>query len=94
MAIGTLAMCYNNIEVFRGVVKMRRGLTAKVIDRTNTMADVYGAFYDFSCMLKSKVDINDPNAKKTLSRLETIQKTCKDSGTLTKRYFIICNGRF
>ncbi|KAJ0010952.1 hypothetical protein Pint_34796 [Pistacia integerrima] len=55
MAIGTLALCYNNIEVFRGVVKMRRGLTAKVIDRTNKMSDVYGAFYDFSCMLKSKV---------------------------------------
>lgn len=31
------------------------GLTAKVIDRTNTMADVYGGFYDFSSMLKSKV---------------------------------------
>lgn len=26
MAIGTLALCYNNIEVFRGVVKMRRGM--------------------------------------------------------------------
>lgn len=26
MAIGTLAMCYNNIEVFRDVVKMRRGM--------------------------------------------------------------------
>lgn len=25
MAIGTLALCYNNVEVFRGVVKMRRG---------------------------------------------------------------------
>lgn len=25
MAIGTLAMCYNNINVFRGVVKIRRG---------------------------------------------------------------------
>lgn len=85
MAIGTLAMCYNNIEVFRGVVKMRRGLTAKVIDRTKTMADAYGAFYDFSCMLKSKVENNDPNAKKTLSRLEMIQKTCQDSGALTKR---------
>ncbi|RWW84996.1 hypothetical protein BHE74_00006366, partial [Ensete ventricosum] len=24
MAIGTLALCYNNVEVFRGVVKMRR----------------------------------------------------------------------
>ncbi|KAL8556191.1 hypothetical protein ACS0TY_003834 [Phlomoides rotata] len=25
MAIGTLALCYNNIQLFRGVVKMRRG---------------------------------------------------------------------
>ncbi|XP_022763196.1 squalene synthase-like isoform X2 [Durio zibethinus] len=85
MAIGTLALCYNNIEVFRGVVKMRRGLTAKVIDRTNTMADVYGAFYDFSCMLKAKVDNNDPNAQKTYSRLDSILKTCRDSGVLNKR---------
>nr|WPA94585.1 SQS [Aralia elata] len=85
MAIGTLALCFNNFQVFRGVVKMRRGLTAKVIDRTKTMSDVYGAFFDFSCLLKSKVDNNDPNATKTLSRLEAIQKTCKESGTLSKR---------
>lgn len=85
MAIGTLALCYNNIEVFRGVVKMRRGLTAKVIDRTKTMADVYGAFFDFASMLESKVDKNDPNATKTLSRLEAIQKTCRESGLLSKR---------
>ncbi|KAL6494798.1 squalene synthetase-like protein [Orobanche gracilis] len=55
MAIGTLALCYNNIDIFRGVVKLRRGLTAKIIDKTKTIADVYGAFYDFSRMLKSKV---------------------------------------
>ncbi|KAK2997351.1 hypothetical protein RJ639_024768 [Escallonia herrerae] len=85
MAIGTLALCYNNIMVFRGVVKMRRGLTAKVIDRTKTMSDVYRAFFDFSSMLKSKVDKNDPNATKTLSRLEAIEKACRDSGTLSKR---------
>ncbi|XP_041010781.1 squalene synthase [Juglans microcarpa x Juglans regia] len=85
MAIGTLALCYNNIEVFRGVVKMRRGLTAKVIYQTKTMADVYGAFFDFSCMLKSKVNKNDPNATKTLSRLDAIQKTCRNSGVLNKR---------
>lgn len=85
MAIGSLTLCYNNIEVFRGVVKMRRGLTAKVIDRTKTMSDVYGAFFDFSCMLMSKVDDNDPNAKKTKNRLEAILKICRESGTLTKR---------
>ncbi|CAK7329622.1 unnamed protein product [Dovyalis caffra] len=93
MAIGTLAVCYHNINVFRGVVKMRRGLTAQVIHRTKTMADVYGAFFDFSCMLKSKVDKNDPNATKTLSRLEAVQKTCRESGALNKRKsYIISNG--
>lgn len=85
MAIGTLALCYNNIEVFRGVVKMRRGLTAKVIDRTNNMTDVYLAFYDFSNILKPKINKNDPNATKTLSRVEAIQKACMDSGVLNKR---------
>ncbi|KAI6677663.1 hypothetical protein NL676_038459 [Syzygium grande] len=85
MAIGNLALSYNNIEVFRGVVKIRPGLAAKVRDRTRTMADVYGAFYDFSCMLKSKVDKNDPNATKTLRIIEGIQKACRDSGLLNKR---------
>ncbi|KAI3878771.1 hypothetical protein MKX03_030788 [Papaver bracteatum] len=85
MAIGTLALCYNNIEVFRGVVKMRRGLTAKVMDQTKTMSDVYGAFYDFSLMLKSKIDKNDPNATKTLNRIEAVQKVCRDSGALNQR---------
>ncbi|XP_068321393.1 squalene synthase 2 [Pyrus communis] len=91
MAIGTLALCYNNIEVFRGVVKMRRGLTAKVIDRTKSMDDVYGAFFDFSSILKSKVDKNDPNATKTLSRVEAVQKLCGDSGALSKRKSYIAN---
>nr|BAW27654.1 squalene synthase [Amaranthus cruentus] len=85
MAIGTLALCYNNVEVFRGVVKMRRGLTARVIDKTDSMPDVYGAFYDFACMIKPKVDKNDPNAMKTLSRIDAIEKICRDSGTLNKR---------
>ncbi|XP_010025621.2 squalene synthase-like [Eucalyptus grandis] len=85
MAIGNLALSYNNIEVFRGEVKIRAGLAAKLRDHTRTMADVYGAFYDFSCMLKSKVDKNDPNATKTLSIIEGIQKACRDSGLLNKR---------
>ncbi|KAK9164284.1 hypothetical protein Syun_005186 [Stephania yunnanensis] len=93
MAIGTLALCYNNVEVFRGVVKMRRGLTAKVIDRTNSMSDVYGAFFDFSCMLKSKIERSDPNATKTLSRIETIQRVCRESGLLNRRRSYVVESR-
>ncbi|XP_039131449.1 LOW QUALITY PROTEIN: squalene synthase-like [Dioscorea cayenensis subsp. rotundata] len=91
MAIGTLALCYNNLEVFRGVVKMRRGLTARVIDQTKTMADVYGAFYDFSSMLKAKVNDKDPNAVLTRKRVEAIQKICVSSGLLNKRGLRVCN---
>ncbi|KAL3730808.1 hypothetical protein ACJRO7_027783 [Eucalyptus globulus] len=61
-------------------------LATKVFDCTRTIADVYGAFYDFSCMLKSKVDMNDPNATKTLSRIETIQKV--------RPYVLACEPRY
>ncbi|CAA7019872.1 unnamed protein product [Microthlaspi erraticum] len=85
LAIGTLALCYNNLQVFRGVVKLRRGIVAKVVDRTKTMDDVYGAFYDFSCMIEKKVDKNDPNAMKTLKQLGTIKKLCRENGDLQNR---------
>ncbi|RWW07763.1 hypothetical protein BHE74_00008710 [Ensete ventricosum] len=86
MAIGTLALCYNNVEVFRGVVKMRRGLTAKIINQTNSMTDVYGAFYEFSSLLKKKIDDNDPNANLTRKHVEAIQKACASSGLLNTRF--------
>ncbi|KAJ6846502.1 squalene synthase-like [Iris pallida] len=85
MAIGTLALCYNNLEVFRGVVKMRRGLTARIIDQTKTMSDVYVGFLRFSSMLKSKIDENDPNAALTRKRIEAIEKACTSSGLVSKR---------
>ncbi|CAA7013213.1 unnamed protein product [Microthlaspi erraticum] len=92
MAIGTLSLCYDNVQVFRGVVKVRRGITAKVMDRTKTMDDVYGGFYEFSCILKAKVNEKDPNATKTLNRLEAVQKICRDSGVLHKRKSLLNNG--
>uniref|UniRef100_A0A0D9W0C1 Squalene synthase n=1 Tax=Leersia perrieri TaxID=77586 RepID=A0A0D9W0C1_9ORYZ len=85
MAIGTCAVCYNNVNVFRGVVKMRRGLTARVIDETNSMSDVYTAFYEFSSLIESKIDNNDPNALLTRKRVDAIKRTCKSSCLLKRR---------
>ncbi|KAG9439012.1 hypothetical protein H6P81_019177 [Aristolochia fimbriata] len=93
MAIGTLALCYNNVQVFRGVVKMRRGLAAKIINYTRTMSDVYGAFYDFSSILQSKIDANDPNATKTRDRVEKIQDACRASGMMSRRKCYIDESR-
>ncbi|KAA8546030.1 hypothetical protein F0562_020519 [Nyssa sinensis] len=54
MAIGTLTLCYNNIQVFRGAVNLMCGLTARIVDETRTISDVYRAFFKFSCLLISK----------------------------------------
>ncbi|XP_042457735.1 squalene synthase 8-like isoform X1 [Zingiber officinale] len=91
MAIGTLALCYNNMQVFRGVVKMRRGLTARVIAQTETMADVYGVFFDFSSLLESKINDDDPNASLTRKRVQAVKDCCISSGLLNKRKFHVHN---
>mmetsp|Transcript_1664 Transcript_1664/g.4830 ORF Transcript_1664/g.4830 Transcript_1664/m.4830 type:complete len:479 (-) Transcript_1664:515-1951(-) len=44
MAIGTLGLCYGNPQVFKGVVKMRRGLTAKYMSDLVSMRDVFEIF--------------------------------------------------
>ncbi|PNT73952.1 hypothetical protein BRADI_1g04900v3 [Brachypodium distachyon] len=85
MAMGNFAICYNNVNVFRGLVKMRHGLTARVIDETKSMSDVYTAFYEFSSLLESKIDDNDPSAALTRKRVDAIKKTCKSSGLLKRR---------
>ncbi|KAK0577827.1 hypothetical protein LWI29_000844 [Acer saccharum] len=59
LAIGTLAFCYNNIDVFKTGVKLRPGLVAKIYDRTRMMTDVYNVFFEFTSVMKSKVETMD-----------------------------------
>ncbi|CAM6115159.1 unnamed protein product [Calypogeia fissa] len=77
MAIATLALCYNNVHVFRGVVKIRRGLTAKIMEGTKTMGDVYAAFHEFSNILLAKIEEDDPSAELTQKYVKEIQEACK-----------------
>ncbi|XP_028788216.1 squalene synthase 1-like [Neltuma alba] len=85
VAIGTLALCYNNIDVFRVALKLRRGLTAKLIHQTRTMSDVYDAFSQFTSIMKAKVEPDDPSASTTLSRIEAIQQICKQQNSKTPK---------
>ncbi|XP_071704633.1 squalene synthase 8-like [Rutidosis leptorrhynchoides] len=82
LTIAEVALCYNNIQVFREKISLTPDLVAKIFVRTKTMADVYGAFYEFSSIILSKVEMNDPNAKIAISRIEAVQRLCRDSGTL------------
>ena len=40
MAIATLALCYNNGEVFEGVVKIRKGLAVTLMLEATSMDSV------------------------------------------------------
>ncbi|CAL8468888.1 g8429 [Coccomyxa elongata] len=80
MAIGTLALCYNNRGVFTGVVKMRRGETAKYVQQLCTMADLHQAFDRFAGSISARASelVNtDKNAKLALRRAAEIQEICQ-----------------
>ena len=78
MAIATLDKCYGNSDVFTGVVKIRKGLSCKLILRTNTLAEVHDTFHTFasSIMTKAKKQkakgVDDPSFDETISICEKI----------------------
>ncbi|KAL5791039.1 hypothetical protein ACOSQ2_005927 [Xanthoceras sorbifolium] len=88
--MGTLVLCYNNIQVFKDKVRLRR-FAARLYEQTKTMSDIYNVFFEFASVMKSKVEMHDPNAMKTLSELNNIQEICRKSGLLNTRKFYIIN---
>lgn len=84
LCMGMLALCYNNLDVFRGDVKLPIGLAAKLVGETRKMSDVYDAVFEFSSLIKLKVNKSDPNAALTHRHIDAIQKTCVPSGLLKK----------
>jgi len=79
MAIATLAVCYNNHKVFTGVVKVRRGQTAKImVDiQEKGIKGVYEQFLSWTNQLARKIQKSDPNAKRTTELVQQIRKTCE-----------------
>ncbi|GBF87650.1 squalene synthase [Raphidocelis subcapitata] len=82
MAAGTLGLCYNNGAVFEGVVKMRRGETARVFDECGTLRDVYSWFLLFLRQLASKaasqVAPDDPTAEETRAAVASCIALCEE----------------
>lgn len=84
MAIATLNYCYNNSDVFTGVVKIRKGTSCKLILRTNTLNEVHDTFYQFAQGVLRKAEANrsqgvlDPSYSKTVKICNTIMELTVD----------------
>lgn len=84
MAIATLDKCYHNEDVFTGVVKIRKGLSCKLINNTNDFAGVHTVFHEFAKSI-TKQAINakdsgfkDPSYDSTLQICQTICDLTRD----------------
>jgi len=77
MAIATLSECYGNVNVFKGVVKIRRGLSARIMLKCNNMYEFATGFKYFANELVHKVQPKkDPNGEETLRRIEALEAAC------------------
>lgn len=78
MAIATLDKLYANADVFTGVVKIRKGLSCKLILHTNSVEELHEIFYNFALSVKVKAEkerkkgVKDPSYERTLRACETI----------------------
>ena len=72
MAIATLAEVYNNPKVFTGVVKIRKGLAAKMILTSSTLEGLESWFHVLAKDIRKRVPPNDPNATSTISTCNKI----------------------
>jgi farnesyl-diphosphate farnesyltransferase len=76
MAIATLAEIYNNSDVFRRVVKIRKSLAAKLILDTRSMEDVRKVFSLFGDGLLNRLSLQDPTADELVRQLQRLQHSC------------------
>ena len=76
MAIATLAEIYGNPRVFQGVVKIRKGLSAKIVVKTEDIMWVYGAFWTFARRIRrrAKSSTNPSDAEARGATIEACTK--------------------
>jgi farnesyl-diphosphate farnesyltransferase len=78
MAMATLAKIYNNPDVFTEVVKIRKGIAAKLMLKTNDMESVRKYMEKFVAEIRKKLNTQDPNYTQTKKRLNRIIEALDD----------------
>lgn len=70
MAIATLAKVFNNSNVFKTNVKIRKGLGAKLMYYTNDMSNLTFEFHKCLLDIQNKLNENDPHYYVTKTKIE------------------------
>ena len=76
MAIATLAEVYNNKKVFTENVKIRKGLTAKLILNSGSIEEVVKIYKKMAASIEGKIPDGLPNSPRTREIVENINNYC------------------
>ena len=87
MAIATMAEIYNNPDVFRGNVKIRKGVAAQLILNTRNIDDVKKTFFYYLAKMEQKIASDPrnvgPGFDETRQKIAQVKKLVAGSGTLS-----------
>uniref|UniRef100_A0A8V0YHH7 Squalene synthase n=1 Tax=Gallus gallus TaxID=9031 RepID=A0A8V0YHH7_CHICK len=86
MAIATLAACYNNKQVFRGVVKIRKGQAVTLMMDATNMQSVKAIMYQYVEEIYQKIPSTDPSSNKTQQIIASIRAMSLPSGPMASRH--------
>ncbi|XP_036438182.1 squalene synthase isoform X1 [Colossoma macropomum] len=85
MAIATLSACYNNPQVFQGVVKIRKGQAVTLMMEATNMQAVQSIIAQYTQEILQKVSLSDPSRDKTLCILGVIREKTLSKTALPSR---------
>jgi farnesyl-diphosphate farnesyltransferase len=74
MAIATLEECFDNPRVFTGVVKIRKGLTARLLLDSGSLEGVHLWFHRLATRIAQRTPSSDPSAQKVREACAAICK--------------------
>ncbi len=72
-ALALLAEAYGNRNVFTGIIEIRKGLYASILNSSNNIEDVKKWYKKFASQILDKVNKNDPNSTRILEILNQLK---------------------
>jgi len=79
MAVATLDKLYGNADVFTGVVKIRRGLSCRLMQQCGNVAALHAIFHQFAANILKRVQVTDPNYERTVAACRTVLDLTQDA---------------
>ena len=72
-SMAILAEAYGNRNIFNGIIEVRKGLYASILNNCNNIQQVQSWYKKFASQILDKINSNDPNASRILEILSELK---------------------